>query len=972
MDYKPHEIEKKWQSFWVENEVYKVVTDHSKPKYYVLDMFPYPSGAGLHVGHPLGYIASDIYSRYKRHLGFNVLHPMGYDAFGLPAEQYAIQTGVHPAVSTAENISGFRKQMDNIGFSYDWSREVNTSDPSYYKWTQWIFLKMYDHYYDLTQNKARPIEALIQEFERSGNKEVKSVHSQDSTFSAESWKNMTPLQQNEVLMNYRLAYRKTGYVNWCEALGTVLANDEVKDGVSERGGYPVERRAMKQWSIRTTAYAERLLEGLDQVEWPESLKLMQRHWIGKSTGASIKFSLKDYSENIEVFTTRPDTIYGSTFMVLAPDHDLVEKITTSAQKEDVKKYQEYTSSRSERDRLSEVKKVTGVFTGAYAIHPFTKKEIPVWIADYVLKDYGTGAIMAVPSDDSRDNAFAKNFELPIIEIVDRSNFPGAELGDKVGKMMNSGPFDGLEVKDAIEKAITTIENKGIGERQINYKLRDANFSRQRYWGEPFPIVYDEEGIITPLNENDLPVELPELQYFMPSTDGKAPLSKIEDWVKYDDRHSREVDTMPGFAGSSWYFLRYMDPHNDQAFVSEEAIMYWQEVDLYIGGAEHAVGHLLYARTWHKFLKDLGLVPTEEPFKKLINQGMIQGVSEKLYMLKGKRKEVSWLVNGQLKELIFPSVSAVFLSADIIGQFDKGDLTEIYVPVEYLNDYGTYDKAWLSDSGIKKFLAWRPEFKGAAFLFSHGFWFNGNFQIVENEEQRRIYTHSEVEKMSKSKYNVINPDHVIADYGADCFRMYEMFLGPIEQSKPWDINGIDGVYKFLRKIWSLYFDEKGEVNLSKNPATKEELKVLHTAIRKIREDIEKFSFNTCISAFMICVNELKKLNTQTREVLEPLVILLSPFAPHMAEELWHRLGYVQSIVNSPYPDYKEEYLVADEITYPLSVNGKKKALIELGAELSVEEIEIIARNHPDLGKWLNGSIIKKVIVVKGRMINIVAG
>ena len=969
MEYRHTEIEKKWQKKWKSEGTYKVLNDSSKPKYYVLDMFPYPSGAGLHVGHPLGYIASDIYSRYKRQQGFNVLHPMGYDAFGLPAEQYAIQTGVHPSVSTAKNIEGFRQQMDNIGFSFDWSREINTSDPSYYKWTQWIFLQLFDHYYDKKANKALPITDLVSQFECTGTEKLDAACSKIHTFSAAEWQSFTPLQKEDILMDFRLAYRKTGFVNWCEALGTVLANDEVKDGVSERGGYPVVQKAMKQWSLRTTAYAERLLSDLETVEWSESLKIMQRNWIGKSEGAKVIFKLQDSSSSIEVFTTRPDTLFGVTFMVLAPEHDLVKEITTNEQKSAVEAYIKYTESRTERDRQSEVKKVSGAFTGSYAIHPITNELLPVWISEYVLKDYGTGAIMAVPAGDLRDNAFALHFNIPIVQIIDRSEYPTASIEDKVGVMINSDFLNGMSVLDAIAHMVNYIEMHQLGERRINYKLRDANFSRQRYWGEPFPIIYDDDEMAHRLPDTELPVELPDLEDFKPNIDGQAPLSKLKEWRQYKESHYREVDTMPGFAGSSWYFLRYMDPHNEKQFASQEALNYWKDVDLYVGGAEHAVGHLLYARTWHKFLFDLGHVPTAEPFKKLVNQGMIQGVSEKLLQLKGKQDSVKWIdARGESREIIFPVPSYVFLSLELKEQFDPEQLTEQYVMVDLIKDYGLPDKGYLSRDSIVDFITRRPEFSNALFLGTHSYWFDGKFQI--EHEACKIYTRSEVEKMSKSKYNVINPDHVIAEYGADCFRLYEMFLGPIEQSKPWDMNGIDGVAKFLRKLWSLFFDEAGNLAVSNETPSKEAYRILHTAVKKITEDIEKFSFNTCVSAFMICVNDLRKEQVRQRDILDPMVRLLAPFAPHMAEELWALLGHENSVTLSAFPEFNEEYLTLDVISYPLCLNGKKKTLIDVSAQLSDQEIEQLARSHPQLDSWLDGKSIKKVIIVTGRMINIV--
>jgi leucyl-tRNA synthetase len=969
MEYRHTEIEKKWQEKWKAEGTYKVNNDSSLPKYFVLDMFPYPSGAGLHVGHPLGYIASDIYARYKRQSGFNVLHPMGYDAFGLPAEQYAIQSGVHPAVSTAKNIEGFRRQMDNIGFSFDWSREINTSDPSYYKWTQWIFLQLFDHYYDKNVNKALHIIQLIDHFTNSGTTGVHAACSKQHEFSASEWNSYSNSQKQEILMDYRLAYRKTGFVNWCEALGTVLANDEVKDGVSERGGYPVVQKAMKQWSLRTTAYAERLLDDLESVDWSESLKIMQRNWIGKSEGAKVVFKLQDSTESVEVFTTRPDTLFGVTFMVLAPEHDLVKRISTEDQLPKIEEYIKYTEGRSERDRQSEVKKVSGAFTGAYALHPITQEKLPIWISEYVLKDYGTGAIMAVPAGDLRDNAFAKHFDLNITEIIDRNNYPQSSIEDKVGVMINSDFLNGMSVQGAIAYMVNYIEEKNIGERRINYKLRDANFSRQRYWGEPFPIVYDESEIAIRLSDDELPLELPDLEDFKPNTDGQAPLSKLTEWKQYKTSFQREVDTMPGFAGSSWYFLRYMDPHNDNQFASEDALNYWKDVDLYVGGAEHAVGHLLYARTWHKFLFDIGKVPTAEPFKKLINQGMIQGVSEKLIQIKGKQDSVRWInSDGEQKEIVFPVPSFVLISHEIKDQFDPEILTEQYVMVDLVKDYGLPDKGFLDTDGIKDYITRRPEFSNALFLGTDNYWYDGKF--YSNAIEGKIYTRSEVEKMSKSKYNVINPDHVIAEYGADCFRLYEMFLGPVEQSKPWDMNGIDGVSKFLRKFWSLFFDDKGNFLVNNNQPSKDAHRILHTAIKKIKEDIEKFSFNTCVSAFMICVNDLRKEQVHEKEILEPLVRLLAPFAPHITEELWEQLGNQGSVTKAAFPEFNEAYLVLDEISYPLCINGKKKTIIDIPSQMESNEIEKLALMHPQLESWLDGKSIKKVIIVQGRMINIV--
>ncbi|NNE29475.1 MAG: leucine--tRNA ligase, partial [Saprospiraceae bacterium] len=866
MEYNPRDIERKWRSYWKDKDIYKVEIDKEKPKFYVLDMFPYPSGSGLHVGHPLGYIASDIYSRYKRLNGFNVLHPMGYDAFGLPAEQYAITTGVHPAVSTAENINRYREQLDNLGFSFDWSREVQTSDPKYYRWTQWIFLQLFDHYFDTSTQKARSIEGLVKHFEASGNQGLNVATTQENSFTAEDWNGYSRVKKDEVLMNYRLAYRKVNYVNWCEELGTVLANDEVKDGLSERGGYPVERKPMLQWSLRITAYAERLLNDLDTVEWSEALKTMQRNWIGRSEGAQVFFELDGAEGHIEVFTTRPDTIFGATFMVLAPEHPLVEQLTTSEQKGAIDAYLKYVGSRSERERMAETKEVTGEFTGAFAINPFTKEKVPIWIAEYVLMDYGTGSIMAVPSDDDRDHAFATKFGLSIIDVIDKSDYPGAGRHDKLGKMINSGMLNGMEVPDAIEKILQEIQTRDLGSRRINYKLRDANYSRQRYWGEPFPIIYDKEGVTHRLADQDLPLELPPLENFKPASGGKSPLARLDDWVNLSDGRIRETDTMPGFAGSSWYFLRYMDARNEERFVSKEAIDYWKEVDLYVGGTEHAVGHLMYSRFWHKFLHDLGLVPTVEPFKKLINQGMIQGVIEFIYLRKDEE--------GTNR----------FYCTDVAKAQGVSDVTKIPLHIDFVKEYGTAG-SYLDLDGIKKFIDWRPEYADAFFVCGKGTYHKGVFSEDVPEDQIGLATHSEVGKMSKSKYNVINPDDVVEQYGADCFRMYEMFLGPIEQSKPWDTKGIDGVSKFLRKLWSCYFSETGEWLVTDEESTKEELKVLHTLIKKIQDDVERFSFNTCVSGFMIAINDLKKLDSHKRAILEPLAILMAPFGPHIAEELW---------------------------------------------------------------------------------------
>ncbi|WMX17334.1 leucine--tRNA ligase [Aureispira sp. CCB-E] len=934
MDYESSEIEAKWKQYWAEHEVYKTSNDTSKPKYYVLDMFPYPSGAGLHVGHPLGYIASDIFARYKRLQGYNVLHPMGYDAFGLPAEQYAIQTGVHPAVSTNQNISFYRKQLDNLGFSFDWSRSVNTSDPKYYKWTQHIFLKLFAHYYNNEIDKAEPIENLVELFEKEGNKNVQAASSQETIFSADEWNGYSPKEQDDVLMNYRLAYRKVGFVNWCEELGTVLANDEVKDGVSERGGYPVVKKPMRQWALRITAYAERLLNGLEQVEFSEALKTQQRNWIGRSEGAQLFFDVHNSNEKIEVFTTRPDTIFGATFMVLAPEHDLVKEITTEAQRQEIEDYQAYANSRSERDRMADVKSITGAFTGAYAVNPFTGNRIPIWIADYVLIGYGTGAIMAVPSGDERDERFAKHFGLEIVQVVDQSAYEGAAIGDKVGTMINSGFLNGFPVTEAITKAIEEINAKNIGEGKINYRLRDANFSRQRYWGEPFPVKYDKDGVAHA--ETNLPLELPTLDNFKPTKEGKAPLARAEEWV-HQDGMTREIDTMPGFAGSSWYFLRYMDPNNDEAPFSAEAVNYWKEVDLYVGGAEHAVGHLMYSRFWHKFMFDLGMVPTREPYKKLVNQGMLQGVIEFLYMLKEKQ-------DGQ----------SVFVSADQLSEYDGQEFAQIPVHIDFVTDYGK-PESYLNEEGRKQFKAWRPDYAGAVFVT------NAKGQVV---------THSEIGKISKRYFNVVNPDDVVAQYGTDCFRMYEMFLGPLEDSKPWDTKGITGVSKFLRKFWNLFYKD-GQWAISEEKATPDELKILHTAIKKVNQDIANFSFNTCIAHFMVATNDLKKVNCNKREVLEPLVVLMAPFAPFITEELWQQLGHEGSVhANGKYPEHNPAYLVQSTITYPVCVNGKKRATVTFAADATKDAIEQEALAVDEVQKWIDGKPIRKIIVVPKRMVNIV--
>lgn len=944
--------EEKWRKYWEDHKIYEVKEDETKPKFYVLDMFPYPSGAGLHVGHPLGYIASDIYARYKRLKGFNVLHPMGFDAFGLPAEQYALQTGIHPAVSTQNNMQRYREQLKKLGFSFDWSREVSTCDPKYYKWTQWIFTLLFDHYYDEKLEKARPIDDLINHFKVQGTKDLMAASSYKGHFNADEWQRFTRKQKREVLMDFRLAYRKVGYVNWCEALGTVLANDQIKDGVSERGGYAVEKRAMTQWYLRITAYAERLLRDLDTIDWSEALKTMQSNWLGRSEGASVFFTIRDHQESLEIYTTRPDTIFGATFMVLAPEHPFVQLITTDGQRKDIDQYIQYVKSRSEIDRQAEVKTVTGANTGAFAYNPFTKENIPIWIAEYVLMDYGTGAIMAVPSDDERDMRFAQKFGIDIIDVVDKTDYPGASLHDKVGKIINSGFITGMDVPTAIESVIVKIEETGIGKRQINYKMRDANFSRQRYWGEPFPVTFDDEDIahIVPLEE--LPLELPPSDDFKPTKEGDSPLARLKNWVNLPNGHKRETDTMPAVAGSSWYFLRYMDPHNDETFASEKAINYWQDVDLYIGGAEHAVSHLMYARFWHKFLFDKGLVPTIEPFRKLINQGMIQGVIESVFLQKEKE-------NGFHR----------FVCSSIAAKEPEIEFARIPVPIEFVQEYGS-DCSYLNKYSVDQFIQWSPDYHDAIFESPEGRYHLGKFSSGTHAADFKLITHSEVGKMSKSKYNVINPDEVIEKYGTDCFRMYEMFLGPLEYSKPWDTKGIDGVYKFIKKLWRLFYLENGTFQISDEEPAPEEMKILHQVIKKVQEDIERYSFNTCISHFMVAVNDLRVYKVQKKKILEPLVILLSPFAPHLSEELWQQLGHETSVHLATFPQLDSSYLIDSEITYPISINGKRRGEQTFASDADPSEIEEVALSLDIVKKWTEGKTINKVIIVPKRMINIV--
>ena len=919
MEYNFKEIESKWQAYWAANHTFKAEIDNSKPKYYVLDMFPYPSGAGLHVGHPLGYIASDIYSRYKRLCGFNVLHPMGYDAFGLPAEQYAIQTGQHPAVTTEKNIARYREQMDRIGFSYDWSREVRTCDPGYYKWTQWAFLQMFDCWYDNVQQKARPIAELEAAFAEGGSAAVDAACGEVAPFTAEEWNGFDEKQKAAVLMQYRIAYQGETAVNWCPALGTVLANDEVKEGYSVRGGHPVEQKKMTQWQLRVSAYAGRLLEDLEDLDWTDSLKDMQRNWIGKSQGAEMNFKVSNGVEEYDmtIFTTRADTVFGVTFMVLAPESEWVEKLTTPEQKEAVEEYLAMAKKKTERERMMEARKVTGVFSGSYATNPLTGDEVPVWIGEYVLAGYGTGAIMAVPAHDSRDYAFAKTFDLPIIPLIEGCDVSESSFDAKEGIMCNSGFLNGMTVKEAIPAAIDYVEKHGIGHRKINYRLRDAIFSRQRYWGEPFPM-YFKDGIATPMTLEQLPLQLPEVDKYLPTESGEPPLGRAADWTY--EGYPIELSTMPGFAGSSAYYLRYMDPHNDQALVSREADEYWRDVDLYIGGTEHATGHLIYSRFWNKFLFDLGYVCEKEPFKKLINQGMIQGRSNFVYRIINTNTFVSY------------------------GLKDQYDTTEIHVDVNIVRN----DRL-----DIEAFKAWMPEFATAEFILEDGEYICG----------------WAIEKMSKSMFNVVNPDMICDTYGADTLRLYEMFLGPLEQSKPWDTKGIDGVNRFIRKVWRLFYDRDGLI-VTDEKATPEELKALHKLIGKVRTDIESFSFNTAVSAFMIAVNELTDLKCSKREVLEQLIVLLSPFTPHIAEELWEALGHKESITYAAFPEYIEAYTVENSCTYAVSFNGKMRFTVELPVDMPREEVDAHVRGLEQTAKYVAGGNIVKVIVVPGKIVNIV--
>ncbi|MFL1684038.1 MULTISPECIES: leucine--tRNA ligase [Bacteroidales] len=921
MDYNFREIEKKWQEYWIQNNTYKVTEDNNRPKYYVLDMFPYPSGAGLHVGHPLGYIASDIYSRFKRLKGFNVLHPMGYDAYGLPAEQYAIQTGQHPAITTQNNINRYKEQLDKIGFCYDWSREIRTCDPEYYKWTQWAFIQMFNHYYDNSLQKARPITELIKKFEQNGTSNIQAACSEELNFTADEWKVMDEKEKQKTLLNYRIAYLGDTMVNWCPQLGTVLANDEVSEGVSVRGGYPVEQKVMRQWCLRVSAYAQRLLDGLSTIDWTDSLKETQKNWIGRSEGAEMKFKVVNSDIEFTIFTTRADTIFGVTFMVLAPESEYVKQVTTPDQQKAVEEYLESIKHRTERERLMD-KSVSGVFSGAYAINPLNNEKIPIWISDYVLAGYGTGAIMAVPAHDSRDYAFAKHFNLPIIPLIEGCDVSKESFDAKEGKMINSCGnglnLNGLEVKEAIAKTKQFIKEKKIGRVKVNYRLRDAIFSRQRYWGEPFPVYY-KDNMPYMLDENQLPLLLPEIDKFLPTEKGEPPLGRAKNW-KFRDHFPLELCTMPGFAGSSAYYIRYMDPHNNNELVSKSINEYWRNVDLYIGGTEHATGHLIYSRFWNKFLYDIGIVCEEEPFKKLVNQGMIQGRSNFVYRIKDTN---------------------TFVSLNLKNNYET---TPIHVDVNIVNN---------DILDIEAFKKWRPEFNTAQFILEDGKYICG----------------WAVEKMSKSMFNVVNPDDIVERYGADTLRLYEMFLGPLEQSKPWDTNGIDGVHRFLKKLWNLFFDNNN-LAVKNNEPTKEELKSLHKLIKKVSWDIENFSFNTSISAFMICVNELSALKSRNKHVLENLLILLTPFAPHISEELWHQIGNVSTICDAQWPILNEDYLKENSVNYAISFNGKARFNLEFSTSASKEDIEKEVLNHPLSAKWIDGKTPKKIIVVPNKIVNIV--
>ncbi len=921
-NYNFREIEKKWQKYWKEHRTFVADKLSDKPKYYVLDMFPYPSGKGLHVGHPLGYVATDIIARYKRVKGFNVLHPMGFDAFGLPAEQYAIQTGIHPAVTTQKNIDRYLEQLSNLGFHYDPDTLLATSDPDYYKWTQWIFIQLFEHWYDKSQEKAKPISELVKLFEKEGNKDIVAATQLRGTFSAKEWGSMSAQEQADILMNYRLAYIDEAMVNWCPALGTVLANEEVKDGKSERGGHDVERTSMRQWMLRITAYSDRLLEGLETIDWPESLKAIQNNWIGRSEGARIEYQIDGHDKTLEVFTTRPDTIFGNTFMVIAPEHPYVEEITTAEQKEAVDKYVEWAINRSEKDRIADTTK-TGVFTGAYTINPFTKDKLPIWISDYVVITYGTGAIMCVPAHDDRDYEFAHKFDIKIREVIAGGDISEAAFTSKDGKMINSGFLDGFTPMEAIPAINQKLEDMGIGKREITYRQRDVIWSRQRYWGEPTPITY-KDGIAISLEKEDLPLTLPEIEVYKPSETGEPPLSRAAEWVHLSDGSTRDLNTMPGLAGSSWYFMRYTDAHNDDHFANREMLNYWMPVDLYVGGTEHAVGHLMYSRFWTKFLYDIGEVSVEEPFQKLINQGMIQGTSQLMHRHK---------------------TSNEYVSADLIAEGTEDNYSLIHTDVNLVRnqvlDTEAY-KSWTQDT--EAVFRLNPE---------------GEFKTV-----------SHVEKMSKSYYNTVDPDDMCEQYGADTFRLYEMFLGPIELSKPWNTDGINGVVTFMRRLYNLFIDDEDQLKLTDASPTKEELKYLHQMLKQVEEGIERLAFNTCVPAFMVFVKEMTRLNCTKREILEPFVISISPFAPHVSEELWEKLGHTHSILHAEFPSWDESFLKEDTLEYPVQINGKVRFKIEVPADMGKEEVGKIAIAHENAEKWLAGKEPRKIIVVPGRIVNVV--
>ena len=983
MEYDFRRIEQDWQQKWKAGNIYNVANDVARPKFYVLDMFPYPSGAGLHVGHPLGYIASDIFSRYKRLRGFNVLHPMGFDSFGLPAEQYALETGQHPAETTRKNIETFKAQLDKIGFCYDWNREVKTSDASYYRWTQWIFLKLFNSYFCNTDQKAKPIAELINKYATKGampktGNPVEGIH-----FTAEEWNGFSRKEQEDILMKRRLCYSAYGEVNWCEALGTVLANDEVVNGVSERGGHPVVKKKMRQWYLGITAYADRLLEGLDRVAFSDSMKEMQKNWIGKSEGAELKFRIQGSEAEIDVYTTRPDTIFGADFLVLAPEHELVPQITSKTRQSAINEYLDYVKSRSDRERIAEVKQVTGCFTGAYAVNPFDGRQIPVWIAEYVLAGYGTGAIMAVPCGDQRDYLFARHFNIPITNIIG-NHYDGEEANPtKEAVLENSDFLNGIKMKDAISVAIEKIEAFGIGKRKVNYRMRDAGFSRQRYWGEPFPVTW-KDGVASVMDEKELPLQLPFVEKYGPGPEGEGPLANLAEWIN-TPAGRRETSTMPGYAGSSWYFLRYMDPHNNEQFCSRQASDYWNQVDVYIGGTEHAVGHLLYSRMWTKFLFDLGLIGFDEPFKKLVNQGMIQGSSRFVY-------RVLWTGLGPSDKLDKDKIPVVFLSKDIVDKLDSGNpaaagviqaeilriLRERFPDVSGLHydevsyggihvDVNIVDGVMLN---LAEYISRNAKYNTAWFITSKGTFSGKDIKAGKAAEEYNYTCGSEVEKMSKSKYNTVNPDDLVLKYGADTFRMYEMFLGPVEQSKPWDTKGIEGVHRFLRKLWRLFFDDMKGKLWNEDKAVNAELKVLHRTIRKIEEDTERFSFNTAVSTFMICINELSDLHCHKKEVLEKVLILIAPYAPHIAEELWNRLGNTGSVLDAAFPQYDGKYLVETAKDYPVSINGKLRSNLLLSLEATTEEVEKMVLANEVVQKWLEGKPPKKIIYVKNKMINVV--